>query len=320
MELIFLGTGAGMPSSRRNVTSMALRFPERQNKFWLFDCGEATQHQIMKTNLRLSKLEKIFLTHLHGDHLFGLPGLLSSRGHHGVKSPLQLYGPKGVKRFIECVFDTSGSHIDYELEIIELDQECLPGATAPLFEDQLHRVYCAQLDHRIDCFGYRVEEKDKPGKLDERKLAEAGIQSGPIYGRLKHGETVRLEDGTLVDGKQFVGPSLPGRVVAIMGDTKYCANAARLAKQADLLVHEATFDSSLGDLASRYQHSTSIEAAETAVRAQASALILTHISSRYQEDEAAKLLNEAREVFKNTYMAEDLWSFSIHQIIPVLNN
>lgn len=311
MELIFLGTGAGMPSSRRNVTSMALRFTERKNLFWLLDCGEATQHQIMRTPLKLSKLEKVLITHLHGDHLFGLPGLLTSRGHQGVKTPLELYGPVGVKAFIESAIAISGSHLDYELKITEIDREYMPEQGAPLYEDEQHRIYCGRLDHRIECFGYRIEEKDKPGKLNEQKLAAAGVPAGPIYGRLKKGEVVELADGRVIDGKHYVSDPIPGRVVTLLGDTRVCKNSVKLALGADLLVHEATFRANLGEMAYQYHHATSKQAAETAVKAGAKTLIITHVSSRYQEEEALELLGETRDIFPNAYLAEDLWSYPI---------
>ena len=317
MELIFLGTGAGMPSSHRNVSSMALRFiGGAKSAVWLFDCGEATQHQLMRTPLKLSKLDKIFLTHLHGDHLFGLPGLLTSRAHQGVKTPLQLFGPKGVKAFIECALTTSGSHVGYEMDIVELDQPFLPKDGVPLYEDDEYRVYCGMLDHRIACFGYRIEEKAKPGKLDEQALIDVGIKPGPIYGSLKRGEQVQLEDGRVLDGTQFIGPPVPGRIVAIMGDTRACGTVIELAHGADLLVHEATFEYELADLAREYYHATSVDAAEAAAAAGVKSLIITHLSSRYQEESCNKLLEEARKLFPNTLLADDLATFAIDRMIP----
>lgn len=313
MELIFLGTGAGMPSSRRNVTSMALRFTARKSQFWLIDCGEATQHQIMGTSLKLSKLEKVLITHLHGDHLFGLPGLLTSRSHQGVNSPLTLYGPVGLKAFVDTAMKISGSHLDYKLEIVEIEREYWPEQGEPLFEDDTHCIYCARLDHRIECFGYRIEEKEKPGRLKEKLLAEAGVPAGPLYARLKRGEVIELEDGRILDGKQYVSAPLPGRVVTLLGDTRVSPNSVKLASGADLLVHEATFRSNLDDLARQYHHATTKQAAQTAAEAGVKALIMTHISPRYQDDEASELLSEAREVFPNTFIAEDLWSYPVVQ-------
>ncbi len=310
MELIFLGTGAGMPSSRRNVTAIALRLTEQGNAFWLFDCGEATQHQVMKSALKLSKLELIFITHLHGDHLFGLPGVLTSRSNQGMKTPLRVFGPPGLKDYITLTLQISGSYLGYELIVHELSEADAAG-DEPIYEDEQFRVYCGALEHRIASFGYRVEEKERPGKLDVERLAADDVPSGPHYGRLKNGEDITLADGRLIASSKYVGAPVRGRVAAIMGDTRATDAVRRLAAHADVLVHEATFGREARELASAYYHATTCDAAEAAVAAQAQALILTHISARYQEDDADQLLAEAQEIFTNTYIAEDFWTYPI---------
>lgn len=312
MELIFLGTGAGMPSSRRNVSAIALRFTDRKNAFWLFDCGEGTQHQIMRTSLKLSKLEKVFITHLHGDHLYGLPGLLTSRSNQGASIPLEIYGPPGIRAYLDTVFRLSGAHLGFPWKVIEIGRGA-EGEETILFEDATHRVAAAKLEHRLDSYGFRVEEKDRPGALDERKLREAGVPPGPLYGRLKQGETVTLEDGRVLHGKDYVGRPIPGRTVAILGDTRPVDNARRLARNADVLVHEATFAGDMEEAAASYGHSTSVSAAQTAAAASCRTLILTHISSRYQEEDAGLLLREARQVFPDVHVAADFWSYRIER-------
>ncbi len=312
MELIFLGTGAGMPSIRRNVTAIALRFSEDRSAFWLFDCGEATQHQVMRSPLKLSKLEMFFITHLHGDHLFGLPGVLTSRSNQGVKTPLRVLGPEGLRAYIETTLAVSGSYLGYELHVTELgDTDASSGE--PFYEDERYRICCGYLEHRITCLGYRIEEKNRPGKLDAGKLAAAGVPAGPLYKRLKSGENVVLDDGTVLVADHYLSAPVQGRVVAIMGDTKATGEVRRLAAEADVLVHEATFGRDAGALAAEYYHSTTADAAEAAAEAQAGALILTHISARYQDESDAQLLAEARALFPNTYIAEDYW------IYPILN-
>lgn len=304
MELYFLGTGAGMPSKERNVTAVALTLYDERGTMWLFDCGEGTQHQILRSPLKASRLEFIFITHLHGDHVYGLPGLLTSRSNQGGTTPLTLFGPPGLEAMLEPVLRHSQAHLSYEL----LYEETVEGV---LFRDEQFEVHCSKLDHRIDSYGYRVVEKDKPGKLDAAKLRTQGITPGPLFGKIKRGETVALPDGTVIDGKTFIGPPIPGKKIVILGDTRKCEAAVALAKDADVLVHEATFDSSLDELAQMYYHSTAKDAAQTAARAGAKSLIMTHISSRYQEDEAARLLIEAREQFPAAWIAKDHWSYPI---------
>lgn len=305
MELYFMGTNAGVPSLQRNVSSLALRLLEERRSFWLFDCGEATQHQVLKSPLRLSKLEKIFITHLHGDHIFGLPGLLSSRAYQGGDTPLELYGPPGIKSFVEMSLEISGSRINYELSITE-------HTGGVIFEDDTFRVESGLLDHRIDSYGYRIIEKDRPGKLDKEALSRHGVKPGPLYGQLKRGESIVTESGVTLHPSEVLGLPKKGRVVTILGDTRPCDNSVELAKGADVLVHEATFLHELKETAHDYHHSTSLQAAEAALSAGANELILTHFSSRYKdEDQLEQLLQEARSLFVNTKLAHEHELYSV---------
>ncbi|UKS28998.1 ribonuclease Z [Paenibacillus sp. HWE-109] len=305
MELYFLGTGAGMPSKQRNVTSIALNLLEERGTYWLFDCGEGTQQQILNSPVKLGRTEMLFISHLHGDHLYGLPGLLSSRSYLGGDTPLTLYGPPGLKRFVETALEVSGAHLTYSLNIVEIDQEGV------IFEDQSFTVETARLEHRIECFGFRIIEKDQPGKLMHDKLAALGIPAGPVYGQLKQGLTVQLEDGRTLHGADYLGAPIPGRIVVILGDTRYCQGAEYLARGADVLVHEATFAMDKQELAYSFDHATSHDAAKIARDAGAGALILTHISSRYQGDAVNELLQEAQQFHANSYVAKDFWNFEI---------
>lgn len=304
MELIFLGTGAGVPSKGRNVTAIALTMLNERNSIWLFDCGEATQHQILRSSIRLSKLEKIFITHLHGDHIFGLPGLLSSRSFQGGETELTVYGPVGIANYIRTSLAVSGTHLKYPLEIVEIDSEVV-------FEDAAFKVICRELDHGILSYGYRIEEADKAGSLDAEGLSALGVKPGPIFKELKEGKTVTLENGEVVDGSQFIGPAKKGRIMAIFGDTRATANELVLADQADVIVHEATFGAEMGDMAGEYMHSTTIEAATLARNANAKRLIITHISSRYSREDNRELVSECQAIFPNTEMATDFAIFEL---------
>lgn len=298
MYLYFLGTGAGKPSLERNVTSTALKLPAPSKEFWLFDCGEGTQHQILASPLGLHRISKIFITHLHGDHIFGLPGFLGSRSFSTDEAGLTIYGPPGLKTFIQGALRASGTHLRYPFAI----QEVAPGDVLQ-FEEWTVKV--GLLEHVMPSYGYRVEEPARPGKLFVDKLAELNIPPGPIYGRLKRGKTVTLEDGRIIDGRDFIGPEIRGRHIVILGDTRYSQAAIELAQEADVLVHEATFAGEFAENAYAYFHSTTVQAAQVADAARAKQLILTHLSSRYRPEEYGALLDEARQVFPNAILAED---------------
>ena len=305
MELYFLGTNAGVPGPQRNVTSICLRLLDERRTLWLFDCGEGTQHQVLRSPLKLSKLEKIFITHLHGDHIFGLPGLLSSRAYQGGMLPLTVYGPVGIKQYIEVSLGLSQSRIQYTLNIIEHD-----GGT--IFEDEWFKVEASLLEHRISSYGYRITEKDRPGSLDVQQLKRLGLKPGPLFGQLKRGEEITLLNGTVIKAKDVLGQPKLGKVLTILGDTRPCHSGLQLAQYADVLVHEATFLHELASIAHEYYHSTARQAGETAKEAYVGQLLLTHFSSRYKNEEQLEpLLVEAKQVFANTLLAQEHELFSI---------
>lgn len=299
MQLEFLGTGAGSPSKQRNVASVALKLLEELNEIWLFDAGEATQHQILRTTIRPRKVTKIFVTHLHGDHIFGLPGFLSSRSFQGGNESLTIYGPVGIKRFIMTALQVSESRLSYPLHFVEIDHD------QTLFDKNGFKVTTKALDHKIACYGYRIEEADHPGELLVDKLREDQVPSGPIYGKLKAGETVTLDDGRVINGKDYIGKPQPGRIIAILGDTRQTANAVILAHKADVLVHESTFAKNEPKMAYNYHHSTSQQAAEVAKQAGAKMLLLNHISARYTGKSAYQLAYQVRDILPNTRVVND---------------
>ena len=307
MEFVFLGTGAGVPSKGRNVSAIALQLLEERSETWLFDCGEATQHQILHTSVRPRRIAKIFITHLHGDHIFGLPGLLGSRSFQGGTTSLTVYGPKGIKQFIEVALSVSTTHVKYPLEIVEITEEGI------VFEDEQFYVETKRLSHGIECFGYRIVEKDIQGHLLVEKLLEAGVKPGPLFKRLKDGEVVELDDGRILNGKDFIGPPQKGRIITILGDTRYCEASKCLAQDADVLVHEATFAAADEEQAHDYFHSTTEQAARIALQANVKRLILTHVSSRYQGDTYKELVQEAQSLFTNTEIAMDLKCFPVER-------
>ncbi len=302
MQLTFLGTGSGAPTRARNVSGLTLFLPERGELF-LFDCGEGTQHQCLRAaQVRLSQLTRVFITHLHGDHVFGLVGLLASRALAlGGVSPVALYGPPALESYVRGCLHATGTHFNFPVSF----HAVRPGT---VFEDDQIAVECAPVRHRCEAYAYAVQEKTQAGRFDAEQAKTLGIPAGPIYGRLKAGETVTLADGRMIDGASLVGPPRPGRRVVFSGDTAFCPEMVRLAADADLLIHEATFSESERTLADRAAHSTSSDAARVAEQAHVRQLILTHISPRYDAESGAgleTLLAEARAVFPETEVAHD---------------
>ncbi|HLR01384.1 MAG TPA: ribonuclease Z [Virgibacillus sp.] len=307
MEITFLGTGAGTPSKERNVSALALTLLQEINSIWLFDCGEATQHQLLYTNIKPRKITKIFITHMHGDHIFGLPGFLSSRSFLGGTETLTIYGPPGIEDYVNSSLISSQTHLTYPLVIKEVE-------TGRLIDDEQFIVDCYRLEHGVPSFGYRITEKDRLGELIVEKLRERGIKPGPIYQQIKENPTVVTPDGETLHREHFLGPNKKGRVISVLGDTRYKQEHIAFVKDSDVLVHEATFNDQSAKRAREYFHSTTGQAATIAKEANVGTLLLTHISSRYREEDYPGLLKEARRVFPNTELAHDLFKWTIpHQ-------
>ena len=300
-----------MPTRSRNVSSLALNLPQR-GEVWLFDCGEGTQHQIIRSDISISRITRIFITHLHGDHLFGLMGLLATRGMAGANLPVDVYAPPEIEDYFMAASRYTRTQFSYPVQIHTVKQ-------GVIFEDEDFVVDCMPLKHRITAFGYRVTERDRPGHFFPERAAALGIPAGPLYGRLKRGETIRLEDGREVSGAELCGPAQPGRRLVYCTDTIYCENSIKLAEDADLLIHEATFSERDEDLAYRGMHSTTTMAAKVASASDAKRLIITHFSPRYATEASitpADLIQEARAIFPETEMAHDFLTVDITQRNP----
>ncbi len=308
MRVTFLGTSAGVPTRARNVSCVALR-PAQRGEVWLFDCGEGTQHQLLRSDLNISQITRIFITHMHGDHVLGLMGLLATCGMTAHARGISIYGPRPIADYVREVSRRTQFQTNYPLEVHTVE----PGK---IFEDDEYAVTCAPLKHRLPAFGYRVTEIDRPGHFDVERARELGIPAGPLYGKLKRGERVTLDDGREFDGSDFCGPDLKGRVVVYCTDTTYCRSSVELAHGADLLIHEATFAEVDEGLAVRSTHSTAAMAARVASEAGARRLLITHFSPRYfpgNETEPEDLLREARAVFPETEMARDFLSVDVER-------
>lgn len=291
-----------MPSKLRNTSSLILNLSAEQEGYWMFDCGEATQHQLLRTSIKPRKINKIFITHLHGDHIFGLPGFLGSRSFLGGDEELTIYGPVGIKEWISTTLRITKTHLTYPLTIHEIDENVL-------FENERFKVLTRELEHVIQCFGFRIEQKPLPGKLLIEKAYESGVPKGPLLKKLKDGEDVELENGKTVFSTDVTGDPQQGFTISILGDTRYCLAAVDLANEADILIHEATFDMETGDLAKDYGHSTIGDAAQTAKEANVKALIANHISARFMPSDIAELKEQGRAIFPNLHIAEDFSHF-----------
>ena len=315
MKVIFLGTSSGTPTLKRNVSSIALIFINK-NKLWLWDCGEGTQQQIQKTSLKVSKLEKIFISHLHGDHLFGLPGLLASRGLRGGKNQqrVQIFGPEGLDKYLKETLNITKTYIPYEIEIKIIPPNLSAGI---IWEDEEYMVRYTEVNHSIKTYAYSVEEKKGRSHFLVDKARRLNIPPGPIYRTLKEGKIGELPNGRIFQGNDFISEIKKGRKIVFCGDTTYCKNLVNLAKGANLLIHETTFSQQEEDLAKRNFHSTTTIAARVAKEAQVKKLIITHISPRYGSSNnkqlitESELLAEAQSVFPQTILAED---FLEHEI------
>ena len=314
MKFHFLGTSAGSPSIERNVTALGVTF-EQKKEWYLFDAGDGTQQQILRTSLSLPRLEKIFITHMHGDHCYGVPGILTSRGlMSGAGAKITIYGPKGIKEFIETVLRLSHTILEYELDFVEFTK------SQTLYENDNEIVKCVQLSHDVPSFAFVYEEKDRQGTFDLNKAKEANIPGGPVYGRLSRGENVVLGDGREFCGADFIGPSRKGRKVIIAGDNDSPDLLAEDLQDADLFVHEATHTIEVKEnLTWDSRHSTAAAVAEIAEKRSVHNLIITHISARFSlrvrdNDNASiyRVREEAESFYNgNLNMAQDYDCFSL---------
>ena len=311
MNITFLGTSSGIPTLTRNVSSLALKLSQKA-EVWLFDCGEGTQHQLMKSKIKSSQIKKIFITHMHGDHIYGLPGLLATLGLSGNSKGIEIYGPSNLKNFTISALKNSYCKLSYPLNFFEVENNALQKDI--LFEDNQIEVTCASLKHRLPAYGYRVTEKDKPGRFNIEKAKKLNIPPGPIYSKLQSGQLVQLEDGRTFDGKEFCGKPRKGESFVYCTDTIFSESAVNLSKNVDLLVHESTFSVLDEGMAYEKLHSTTIMAAKTALLSNAKKLVLTHLSPRYTSKSSITpidLLKEAKKIFPNTFLAKDFLTTNI---------
>ena len=289
LDVLFVGTAGSAPTARRGLPATLVR---RGGDRLLFDCGEGTQRQLLRS-VGLLELEEIFISHFHADHFLGLPGLLKTFSLRGREHPLTIYGPPRLGALFDAMLPVMGKTA-FEVRIVELEPN------QELWRDG-YRVAAFAVEHRVLAYGYALIEEERPGRFDEERARELGVTPGPDFGRLQEGETVTGSAGE-VRPEQVLGEPRRGRKVVIAGDTAPAEMTAVVAHGADLLVHEATFSIEDAERARETGHTTARDAAELAKRAEVRLLALNHISQRYAGPE---LRDEAREVFPNTIVPRD---------------
>lgn len=298
MRAVFLGTGGTYPCTERNVASVAIQLTR---DVALFDCGEGTQRQFMRSNMSFMNTRWIFITHYHGDHFLGVPGLIQSMNLNDRKRPIDIYGPEGTIHLMSQLL-TAG-YFAPGFQITAHDVE--PGDKAILdgFD-----VEVARADHTVPTLAYGLVEKERPGRFDTKKADELGVPKGPLYRKLQLGQEIKV-GGRTIHPSDVLGPARQGRKVVYSGDTRPCRQVRDLALKADLLIHDATLLTKEGVMAADFGHSTPAEAAQIARDAGARALALIHFSPRYKGQKV--LEEEAKEIFPNSFAPADLDEFVI---------
>jgi ribonuclease Z len=298
VRMVFLGTGGGMPSPSRGVSATALQVG---GDVLLFDCGEGTQRQFMRSSVSFMKITAVFISHFHGDHFLGLPGLVQSMNFSGRSAPLEIYGPRGAIDLVKAMLSLGHFSLAFPVTVGEMDDEDVVDLGQVT-------VTAVAGEHSVPSLSFVIEEKARRGRFHPERARELGVPPGPMFGELQSGREVTV-GGRVVSPAMVMGPPRKGIKIVISGDTRPTERLVRAAKRATVLVHEATLDSSLLEGAKNYGHSTAREAGEVASAAEVDLLVLTHISNRY--DDVSVLLDEAKEAFTNVVAAHDLMSIQV---------
>ena len=300
MNILFLGTGSPFPTKERNVTSIAIQLG---SEVVLFDCGEGTQRQMLHTNVSFMKISMIIISHMHGDHIFGLPGLVQTMGLNNRTAPLDILVPRGFSQDVQALLEIGVGGRPFEVRLTEMG----PDHTVTMGEHTLRMRY---IDHSTPTVALAIEEKGRRGRFDRKKAEALGIPPGPLYSKITGGASVTV-GGKVITPSDILGPSRQGRKVVVCSDTAPCPQIQDFAKDAQVLIYEATFDDALADKAQEFKHSTNIQAANVAKRCNVGHLVLFHFSSRYSLEDVAKMVSDCKDTFPNVVAANDLDEFSL---------
>ncbi|ODS88796.1 MAG: ribonuclease Z [Chryseobacterium sp. SCN 40-13] len=296
-HLTILGFNSAIPTVNSAPTAQLLEMEERH---FLIDCGEGTQVQLRKAKSRFSKINHIFISHLHGDHCFGLPGLIASFRLLGRETPMHIYGPKGIAEMLETIFRLTETHRGFEIIYHELSSK----QSEKIYEDQRVEVFTIPLKHRIYCNGYLFREKQKPRHLNIKEIIKYPEIETCDYHNLKLGKDFILKDGYVLKNEVLTTEPTTSVSYAFCSDTRYSEEIIPIIQNVDVLYHEATFLHDLSEMAQHTGHSTALEAARIARKAQVGKLILGHFSNRYQD--LSVFTDEARKIFAETYLPQQL--------------
>ena len=305
MRIVLLGTSSAVPTLTRGLSATAV---VRDGDVFLFDCGEGTQIQLMRSGVKRSRIHSIFIGHMHGDHLYGIAGLISTMHLDGRVEPLNVFGPEGLRGYLSASFRNSDlQQFSFKLTV----QEFPRGFRGRVVEGEDFYVDALPLDHSIFCLGWRLQEKTKPGTFNLEVAESLGIPRGPLYGKLQHGESIKLADGRTITPDMVLGPERPGKSVVYCLDTQFTERSVELADHCTALIHETTFGPDAAEMARERKHSTMEDAARVAKEAACDRLIATHFSSRYDGRQLKQIAEDARSVFENITLGKDLLEIEI---------
>ena len=296
MEAFILGCGGMMPLPYRHLTSVLLR---RDGDLFLFDGGEGTQVSLRSLNLKWKKINAIFVSHTHADHVTGLPGILMLSAQVERTEPLYIYGPPKIAEYIETSRKVLDMYINYPIVVKEITAPCI------VHHGEDYYIRCFPLDHTKTCVGYTLEELDRPGEFNPEKALQLGVPVGPLWGQLQKGNNVQNSEGKTVKPEDVMGAKRSGRKFSFVTDTLYKNTIAKEVQGSDLLICEGMFEDELIDQAREKKHMTASQAATIARDANVKRMCMIHYSPRYTDKELPKLLEQAKKIFPAAELSKD---------------